>query len=212
MARWTKKYPGQSGHLHISLNDKENGNSSFYDPKGRGQMSPLMESFVAGQVKYMRELCAMIAPTINSYSRLVKGAWAPTASAWGIDNRTTALRVISGSPKSQRVEYRVGAADGNPYLVAACGLASGLAGIEENLKLGDPITGNAYDKQDSLAPEYQLPSWLGDAASAFRNSQMARRYFGDEFVDHFAATREWEVRQFTQEVTDWELKRYFEII
>lgn len=212
MAKWSMKYPGQSGHLHISLRERESGASAFHDPNGRGNMSKLQQQFVAGQVKYMRELCAMVAPTVNSYTRLVKGAWAPTTATWGIDNRTCSLRVIPGSARSQRVEYRLSAADGNPYLVAAAALASGLAGIREGLELVEPITGNAYEFDHVLPTERQLPPTLRTAAELLRASEQARSSFGDAFVDHFAATREWESRQFERMITDWELARYFEII
>lgn len=212
MAKWSMDYPGQSGHLHISARDRASGEALFHDPSARAGMSELMTQFVAGQCKYMREMCAMVAPNVNSYSRLVKGAWAPTTSTWGIDNRTCSLRVIPGSANAQRVEYRLGAADGNPYLVAAAAIASGLCGIEEQLALGEPVTGNAYEIQDSLPTERQLPCTLRDAATLWSQSAAARRVFGDAFVDHYAATRIWEARQFERTITDWEMARYFEII
>jgi glutamine synthetase len=212
MAKWSNDYPGQSGHLHQSLADRKTGKPLFHQKGGRSSMSPAMESFVAGQTRFLRELCAMIAPTVNSYRRMVKGAWAPTAATWGLDNRTVAIRVVPGSPETQRVEHRLAAADGNPYLVAAAALASGLAGIEEGLKLEEPVTGNGYDAQGSLPLERQLPPTLREAAALFRRSKLARRTFGDDFVDHFAGSREWETREFERAITDWELKRYFEII
>ncbi|MDG1206398.1 MAG: glutamine synthetase, partial [Pseudomonadales bacterium] len=147
-----------------------------------------------------------------SYTRLVKGAWAPTASTWGVENRTTALRVIPGSDKSQRVEFRIGSADANPYLVAAATLGAGLLGIEQELELGDPVVGNAYDIQDSLPVECQLPTNLRDAARLLDASEAGREIFGDAFVEHFVASREWEVREYERHVNDWQLKRYFEII
>jgi glutamine synthetase len=215
MAKWSLDFPGQSGHLHMSLRQADTGAPVFASAAaqaGRDSMSKLMQHFVAGQLAYMRELCAMIAPTVNSYTRLVKGAWAPTAASWGIDNRTTALRIITGSPRALRVEYRLSAADGNPYLVAAAALASGLAGIRQELPLPEPVTGNAYDVQDALPVERQLPSTLREAATLFGQSQVARQAFGDEFVDHYTATRLWESRAFERVITDWELQRYFEII
>lgn len=215
MARWSMDYPGQSGHLHMSLQDATTGAPVFADPAGadaRGRMSKVMQHFVAGQIAYMRELCALVAPTINSYTRLVKGFWAPTAATWGMDNRTTALRVIPGPDRALRVEYRLAAADGNPYLVAAAALASGLEGIRRELPLPEPVAGNAYDVQDGLPGELQLPSTLREAAALFSASELARRTFGDAFVDHYTATRLWETRQFERAVTDWELARYFELI
>ncbi|HTF35179.1 MAG TPA: glutamine synthetase, partial [Myxococcota bacterium] len=156
------------------------------------------------------ELLALVAPTINSYRRLVPGYWAPTIASWGIENRTCALRVIPGSPKSQRVEYRIAAADGNPYLALAAALGSGLWGIEHGLELGPPVTGNAYSQEASQ--EGALPRTLWEAAGRLRSSAAARELFGDAFVEHFAATREWEEREFRKHVSDWELARYFEII
>ena len=128
MAKWSPDYPGQSGHIHLSL--KKDGESVFYDANKPHAMSESMRHFVGGQQRLMPELLAMVAPTINSYTRLIPGFWAPTDASWGVENRTCALRVIPGSAKSQRVEYRVAAADANPYIILAAALASGLHGIE----------------------------------------------------------------------------------
>lgn len=209
MAKWSPDWPGQSGHTHLSLTGKD-GAPVFYDEKHPHGMSRTMQQFVAGQQELMPELLAMAAPTVNSFSRLVPGAWAPTQSAWSVENRTCALRVIPGSAKSQRVEYRVPGADVNPYLGMAAALASGLYGIEQALTLSEPLIGSGYDTQ--LADEYQLPSNLWQAAQRLKQSRMARDWFGDAFVDHYAATREWEQREFRKAITDWELERYFEII
>lgn len=208
MAKWSMSWPGQSGHIHLSLKAKS-GKSAFHDAKDPHGMSRTMRRFVAGQQALLPELLALVAPTINSYRRLVPGYWAPTSATWGIENRTCALRVIPGSEKSQRVEYRIAAADGNPYLAIAAALASGLYGIENELELGAPVTGNAYGQE---APaKLRLPATLWDAAQRFKASKAARTAFGDAFVDHFAATREWEEREFRKHVSDWELARYFEI-
>lgn len=212
MAKWSEDYPGQSGHLHQSLYDLKTKKNLFYSPDRNGNMSPLMENFVAGQKKYLKPFLLMSAPTINSYTRLVKGAWAPTSSTWGIENRTTAFRVISGSEKSQRVEFRIGSADGNPYLVAAANLLTGLLGIKEDLKLNSPVEGSAYDVEENLTDEERLPSNLRDSIRNFSKSKEARKFLGADFVDHFIASREWEVRAYEKSVTDWQLKRYFEII
>src|SRR6266545_376100 len=200
------------GHVHQSLWDGKTGKSLFHAPGGRAGMSPLMESYVAGQLQHMRELTALLAPTVNSYTRLVKGAWAPTTATWGIDNRTTAIRIVPGSEKAQRVEYRLAASDAHPYLVVATNLASGLEGIDRKLVLPPPVTGNAYEAQGALPEASQLPATLREATAVFSRSEMARQWFGDAFVDHFAASRDWETRQFERAVTDWELARYFEII
>ena len=209
MAKWSRDWPGQSGHIHLSLRDGS-GAPVFHDAGQPHQMSPTMRHFVGGQQKLLPELLAMVAPTINSYTRLIPGFWAPTDSTVGVENRTCALRVIPGSAKSQRVEYRIAAADANPYIILAAALASGLWGIENRVEPELLVEGNAYDRK---FPEHlALPRTLWDAAQRLKQSSMAREYFGDAFVEHFAATREWEEREFRKHITDWELARYFEII
>jgi glutamine synthetase len=173
-------------------------------------MSDTMRHFVGGQQALMPELLAMIAPTVNSYRRLIPGFWAPTAASWGVENRTTALRVIPGSAKSTRVEYRVAAADANPYLALAAAIGAGLHGIEHGIEPGEPIKGNAYERRHPA--KAQLPRTLMEAAGRLKGSKPARALFGDAFVEHYAATREWEEREFRKAVTDWELERYMEII
>ncbi|MBM3635828.1 MAG: glutamine synthetase [Alphaproteobacteria bacterium] len=210
MAKSSHEWPGQSGHLHLSLADKKTGRGLFYDAKKKHKMSDTMRWFVGGQQDLMPELLAMVALTVNSYTRLIPGFWAPTDSAWSVDNRTTALRVIEGSEKSQRVEYRVAAADINPYLALAAAIGSGLWGIENKIEPGDAQTGNAYEAK--LPKNRALPRTLWEAAQRLKASKAARDLFGDVFVDHFAATREWEEREFRRAITDWEMQRYFEII
>jgi len=209
MAKWSSDWPGQSGHIHISLKDK-NGNAVFHDPNNSYNMSDTQRHFLAGQQKYMPEFLAMIAPTVNSYSRMVPGLWAPLDATWGVENRTTALRVIPGSAKSQRIEYRLGSADANPYLALAAALASGLMGIEQKLEPHAQVKGNAYEQDHP--EELSLPRTLFDAARKLKRSEVAKELFGQEFVQHYAATREWEEREFRKHVSDWELERYFEII
>ena len=169
-----------------------------------------MEHFVAGVQQLLPELLALIAPTVNSYTRLIPGFWAPTHATWGVENRTCALRVIPGSASSQRVELRLGAADGNPYLVAAATLGAGLYGIEQQLALPPPTYGNAYALEQPK--ERSLPATLWDAAQRLKGSQAAKALFGEAFVAHYAATREWEEREARKAITDWQLQRYFEII
>jgi glutamine synthetase len=209
MAKWSNSVPGQSGHLHISLRGRD-GASVFHDATRPHGMSDAMRWFVGGQQALMPELLSMIACTVNSYSRLVPGYWAPTSATWGIENRTTALRVIRGGPSSQRVEYRIAAADINPYVALAAAIGSGLWGIEHRIEPDAPIEGNAYAQE--LPPQRRLPSTLHEAAERLRTSKAARELFGEAFVEHHAATRIWEEREFRKAVTDWELARYFEII
>lgn len=210
MAKWSSHYPGQSGHIHLSLRDRESGRNVFFDPQGEHSMSLTQRQFLAGVQRYLPEFMALYAQTVNSYSRLVPGYWAPLDATWGVENRTTALRVIPGSEKSQRVEVRIGSADANPYLALAAALGSGLAGIEQGLAPDPVVAGNAYAQ--TFPAHQKLPATLWEAAQRLRASQTARSLFGDPFVEHFAATREWEERQFRRHVTDWELARYFEII
>jgi glutamine synthetase len=209
MAKWSPNWPGQSGHIHISLQSKT-GESAFHDANGEHGMSEVMRHFVAGQQALMPETLSMVACTVNSYRRLIPGFWAPTHATWGVENRTAALRVIPGSAKSQRVEYRIGAADANPYIALASALGAGLWGIENKLELRPPVQGNSYAIEH--APDLALPATLFEAAGRLRASKPARALFGDEFVEHYAATREWEEREFRKHISDWELARYFEII
>jgi len=209
MAKWSNAYPGQSGHIHVSLKAAD-GTSAFFDPEGPESMSLVQQQFVAGQVALLPEWLCMFAQTVNAFSRLVPGYWAPTSANWGVENRTTALRVIPGSAKSQRVEVRIGSADANPYIALAASLAAGLDGIERGLTLGPKVEGNAYDRE--YPPEARFSRTLHDSAMRYQASKAARDWFGDAFVEHYAATRIWEEREFQKHVTDWELARYFEII
>src|ERR1017187_9135132 len=206
MAKWNSDLPGCSGHIHQSLADAKGSKNLFYAPRGENEMSDLMRQFMAGQLALMREFAVMLLPTVNSYKRTAPGTWAPTNVTWGIDNRTTALRAIPDGSKATRVEHRLPGADSNPYLALAASLASGLYGIEKKLTLNAPTT-NAYASKAT-----PLPRTLEKAGALFLASDVARDWFGGEFVDHFAATRQWEVREFRRAVTDWELARYFEII
>jgi glutamine synthetase len=209
MAKWNADLPGCSGHIHQSLWDGEGKSNLFHDAGRPTRMSPLFESYVAGQLHTMLDLLPMFAPTVNSYKRLTEGAWAPTKANWGLDNRTTALRVIPGSAKSTRLETRVNGSDTNPYLALAAALAGGLYGIEHKLALPrGPVQGSGY--ADTTAPT--LPRNLDEATSRMAQSELARELLGAEFVDHFVASRRWEWRQWSRAVTSWELARYFEII
>ena len=217
MAKWSEKYPGQSGHIHCSLVDLEN--KPVFWNEGGGGMSELMINFLGGLQKYSREFMAMIAPTTNSYKRLCVGAWAPINMTWAKENRTTGFRVIEGSPDSQRIENRLAGADANPYLALAATFAAGFLGIKERLQPTEPTSGEAYTMKTEEA--YKVPNTLLEAAELFKNSQAARSVWGDQFVDHFSASRIWEYEQFLknkplfekeQTISSWELERYFEII
>jgi len=208
MAKYSNDYPGQSGHLHMSA--YREGEPLFYDADRSDKISEAMRHFIGGQQLLMPELLAMIAPTCNAYTRLIPGFWAPTQATWGVDNRTCALRAITGSAKSQRVEYRVTAADINPYIALAAAIGSGLWGIEHAIEPTEPIVGNAYEVEMGAA--YHFPRDLYAAAQRLKRSEAARELFGDTFVDHYAMTREHEANEQRKAITDWQLKRYFEII
>lgn len=210
MAKWSRDWPGQSGHLHMSLQDAASGAPVFHDPAGWNGMSDAQRWFVGGQQALMPELLAMVACTVNSYARLIPGHWAPTQANWGFENRTCALRVIGGSPSAQRVEYRIAAADINPYIALSAAIGSGLWGIENRIEPDPAINGNAYAQPP--APGRSLPGTLTEAAARLKASAAARDLFGDAFVEHYAATREWEEREARKAITDWQLNRYFEII
>jgi glutamine synthetase len=206
MAKWNKDLPGCSGHLHQSVWSLD-GKPLFYDAKGEHGISKTLQHYVAGQIALLPAITALIAPTINSYKRMVRGAWSPTLATWGWENRTTALRLLGGSPSSQRVEFRLAAADMNPYIALAASVGAGLYGIEKELPLAAETSGNGYD-----AKAERLPRSLREATEWLSASKEVRQILGDDFVDHYARTRDWECRQFEAAVTRWELERYFEII
>ncbi|MGB8192892.1 MAG: glutamine synthetase family protein [Chitinophagaceae bacterium] len=209
MAKFSENLPGCSGHVHQSLWSDNGKQNLFYDKNSKTGISSLMESYIAGQLHCMPHILPMYAPTVNSYKRLVEGAWAPTTITWAIDNRTTALRALPGNENSTRLETRVVGSDSNPYLAMAGCLASGLYGIKNKLKLAiPPTTGSGYqDKSNGT-----LPKNLWEATQAMKSSDIAKELFGETFVTHFTGTREWEWKQFAKVVTDWELRRYLEII
>ena len=208
MAKIDENLPGCGGHIHQSLWSAETGKNLFFDENEENTISKTMQNYIAGQLYCLPHILPMIAPTINSFKRLVEGAWAPTTLTWAIDNRTVALRALPASSKSCRLETRVVGADVNPYLAMAACLASGLYGIKHNLGLQEATKGNGYtDLRFGV-----LPGSLAKATQAMKGSAVAAELFGDTFVEHFTATREWECMKYNQAVTDWEKKRYFEII
>ncbi|MEW6778077.1 MAG: glutamine synthetase family protein, partial [Bdellovibrionota bacterium] len=207
MAKWNENLPGCSGHIHQSLWDAK-GSRNLFEARGEGEpvLNELFRHYLGGLRATLPEFLALYAPTINSYKRFVPGTWAPTAAHWGHENRTAALRVITGpSAKAARIECRVTAADINPYLAFAANLAAGLHGIESRIEPGDPLHGNAYEQPETSATSF--PRTLKEAVVRLRKSDPAARYLGKEFLDHYCATRDWEVRCFEKAVTNWELER-----
>jgi glutamine synthetase len=201
MAKYNER-EGNSCHVHISVRDQA-GNAVMAGDNEHG-FSPLMEHFMAGQLACLREFTYFFAPNINSYKRFVPGSFAPTAVAWGADNRTCALRVV-GHGESLRVENRVPGGDVNPYLAVAALVAAGLHGIDNELPLEPAFTGNAYRSDKPM-----VPSTLRDAAALLDESHLARFAFGDEVVDHYLNAARIELAAFDAAVTDWEKVRGFE--
>lgn len=206
MAKVDASLPGASGHLHQSL--WRDGKNAFYDARAKHGMSRTMQSYMAGQLEVMQDWTALYSPTVNSYKRYVPGLWAPLVASWGVENRTTAIRVVApGEPKAVRIEYRQTAADINPYIAIAANLGAGLRGIEKELELGPETVGDAGSDG-----ERALPRTLADANRRLQKSKSAREVLGAAFVDHYVRTRDWEVREYQKSVSDWEVRRYFETV
>ena len=207
MAKYDER-EGNSCHIHLSLRARDgtrNGAAAFADESGQHGMSSLFRRFVAGVLATLRELTLFYAPNINSYKRFAAGSFAPTAVAWGLDNRTCALRVV-GHGRSIRVECRVAGGDVNQYLAVAALIAGGLHGIEQDLELPEPYAGNAYQATDVE----RLPATLAEAAAMFGASALAREAFGDDVVAHYLNNARVELAAFNAAVTDWERMRGFE--
>src|ERR1700733_3932848 len=194
---------GNSCHIHLSVRSAAD-DAAVMAGSGDYGLSSLGSHFLAGLLDSMRELTLCYAPNINSYKRYVPGSFAPTSVRWGPDNRTCALRLV-GHGQSLRVENRTPGGDVNPYLAVAAMIAAGLHGIEQELPLEPPVTGNAY-ADTSL----RVPTTLRDALELWQNSGLARKAFGDEVVEHYANYARVELAAYDAAVTDWELRRGFE--
>jgi glutamine synthetase len=191
---------GNSCHIHLSLRG-EDGTPVFAENHG---FSDTFQHFLAGQISCLRELMPLFAPNINSYKRYAKGSFAPTAVAWGRDNRTCSLRVVGHGP-SLRVENRIPGGDVNPYLAISAMIAAGLHGIESGLPLEDEFAGNAYETDKP-----HVPTSLKEARELFAASAVAREAFGDEVVEHYLNAARVEIEAYESAVTDWERYRTFE--
>jgi glutamine synthetase len=194
---------GNSCHIHISLRD--DAEQPVFSGDGPHGFSKVFEQFIAGLLATLRELTLFVAPNVNSYKRFVPGSFAPTALAWGHDNRSCALRVVGHHPAALRVECRVPGGDVNPYLALAAMVAGGLYGVEHALALEPEFVGNAYDSDKA-----RLPTTLKEAAGLFATSSVAREAFGDEVVEHYSNMARVELEAFESAVTDWERYRGFE--
>ena len=203
MAKYDER-EGNSCHIHLSLQSLDAPGTNVMAGDGPGGMSTVMRRFLAGQLAALRDFSLLYAPNINSYKRFQPGSFAPTAVAWGYDNRTCSLRVV-GHGRSMRFENRLPGGDVNPYLAVAGMVAAGLYGIEHELELPEACAGNAY------RAEYEhVPTNLREAAELWENSPIARAAFGDEVVEHYRNMARVEVEAFDAAVTDWELRRSFE--
>ncbi len=202
---------GSSSHLHFSLWTSQNGQSTNAFP-GSGDLSgiacsDLFRWFLGGWMHYVPELMVCYAPTVNSYKRYEAGSWAPTALAWSPDNRTAGFRIVGAGP-SLRIECRITGADINPYLAYAAVIASGLAGIEQQIEPPPPHIGDVYSASDKQA----LPGSLEEAVASFKSSELARSAFGADVVAHYTHFYTTEAEAYRRAVTDWERTRYFERI
>jgi len=196
MAKFNER-EGNSCHIHCSLAEDGGGNAFAADRE-------MFDRFIAGQLACMRELTLFFAPNINSYKRFAAGSFAPTAVAWGNDNRTCSLRVV-GHEEGLRVENRLPGADVNPYLAIAAMIAAGLHGIDSELSLEEPVEGNAYTSDNP-----HVPRNMYDARDLFGSSTVAREAFGEEVVEHYLNRARVEIEAFEATVTDWERFRGFE--
>ena len=196
MAKFNER-EGNSCHIHCSLG-KDGGGNAFADDER------LFKRFVAGQLDCMREMSLFYAPNVNSYKRFAKGSFAPTAVAWGNDNRTCSLRVV-GHGQGLRVENRLPGADVNPYLAIAAMIAAGLHGIDKELQLEEPLRGNAYESDKP-----RVPSNIYDARDLFAESRVAHEAFGDDVVGHYLNRAQVEIDAAEAAVTDWDKFRSFE--
>ena len=206
MAKSNYGLAGNSSHIHNSLWSADGSTPLFLDRDAPYGMSKLMRSWVAGQLRYARDITWLLAPYINSYKRFQVGTFAPTKISWSCDNRTAGFRLCGEGTKGIRIECRIGGADLNPYLAFAGLIAAGLKGIDDNLELGAPFEGDAYLGSD--LPE--IPKTLRDATLAMEQSSLLREALGDEVVEHYLHTARWEQMEYDRRVTDWELHRGFE--
>jgi len=206
MPKWRAGAPTSGCHFHQSL--WRDGSNEFAGPGGA--LSPLARHYLAGQLATMTDFGVLFNPSVNAFRRLQPGTWTPATASWGVDNRTAAIRAITGPPKAVRLEHRRPGADVNPYLAVAAMLAGGLHGIAGKLEPPDPATADAY--ADARFP--RLPATLADAIAALRDSPVAPDLLGREFVRHYLLSREVELGLWREwesaQVTEWEQRRYFE--
>ncbi|MPW23758.1 Glutamine synthetase [Paraburkholderia piptadeniae] len=205
MAKWSYELAGSSGHIHSSLWTLD-GTPLFFDKDSPYGMSDLMRHYLAGLLRYSRDITLFLAPYVNSYKRFQKGTFAPTRTVWSPDNRTAGFRVCGKDSHAVRVECRIGGADLNPYLAFAGLITAGLAGIDHKLELPSPLIGDAY--LEGEMPE--IPKTLREAVAIASNSTWLREVFGDDVINHYVHAAQWEQLEYDRRITDWELARGFE--
>ena len=204
LPKWHVDRVGSASHVHLSLwQDK---NNAFYDAADEHGMSALMKPFVAGMIQYAPDCMVFLAPYVNSYKRFMKGTFAPTKNAWSVDNRTAGFRLCGANTKGVRIECRIPGSDVNPYLAQAALLAAGIQGMDDELNLSKPATGDLYN--DDSVPH--VPTNLRTATEQLRRSSMLRKAMGDEVVEHYVRAAEWEQEALDNAVTQWEIARGFE--
>jgi glutamine synthetase len=223
MAKPRQGLPGNSGHMHVSIVDKS-GKNLFYrgeeDKNAKytdlANISEMGRHFLAGLLEGLPDVMPLLAPTVNSYKRLVENFWAPVTVSWGLEHRAASIRIIApptAGPKATRFEVRVGGADTNPFYVLSAILALGWRGVEKKLKIPIPPLGNGEEVGSSADKGVRLAKTLKDATERFMDEKsLAREVFGDEFVDHFGGSRQHETRLWDEAVTDWEVRRYIETV
>ena len=214
MAKPREGLPGNSGHIHVSLVDNA-GNNLFYrgskddKPPFRdlAYVSDLGRQFLAGLIEGLPDIMPLLAPTVNSYKRLVENFWAPVTVSWGLEHRAASIRLVApptAPPKATRFEIRVAGADANPFFVLAAILAMGWRGVEKKMEVTLPPLGKGEDVGGASDKGLRLAKSLKEATATFmREESVAREVFGDDFVEHFGGTREHEVKLWDEAVTDW---------
>ncbi|MCA3555928.1 glutamine synthetase family protein [Aestuariivirga sp.] len=206
MAKWDYGMAGNSSHIHQSLWSADD-KPLFMDKKGEHGMSLLMKQYLAGQLAHAGEITYFLAPYINSYKRFMAGTFAPTRAVWSFDNRTAGFRICGAETRAIRVECRIGGADLNPYLAFAALVAAGLDGIEKKMELEPAVSGDIYDTSRRLR---EIPKTLREAARLLDESDFLRQAMGNDVIDHYVHTAQWEQFEFDRRITDLELKRGFE--
>lgn len=223
MAKPREGLPGNSGHMHISVVDEAGKNLFFRETKDKDaewndieNLSDLGRHFLAGLIEGLPDIMPILAPTVNSYKRLVENFWAPVTVSWGLEHRAASIRLIApptSKPGATRFEVRVPGADTNPHLVLSAILALGWRGVEKKLEISIPPLTRGENVGGKTDPGVRLAKSLREATTVFmREGSVAREVFGDEFVEHFGGTREHELRLWEEAVTDWEVRRYIETV